>query len=113
MIAPKRTDVQEALGAVGLGPMLSRRFTTYGADTKRSIFQLFTTGATFIVLLTVMAWVSHDHYWLTLLLALPAAGLLVRLFIIQHDCGHSSFFRSRGANDFGGRALSLVTLTPY
>jgi omega-6 fatty acid desaturase (delta-12 desaturase) len=81
----ERTDDQATPSAVGLGPLLSRRFTTYGADTERSLFQLFTTGATFIALLTVMAWASHDHYWLTLLLALPAAGLLVRLFIIKHD----------------------------
>ena len=108
-----QTDDHAAPGAVGLGPMLSRRFTTYGADTKRSIFQLVTTTAPFIGLLAVMAWVSRDHYWLTLLLALPTAGLLVRLFIIQHDCGHSSFFRSRAANDLVGRCLSLLTLTPY
>jgi omega-6 fatty acid desaturase (delta-12 desaturase) len=93
--------------------MLSRRFTTYGADTKRSILQLVTTATSFIVLLLIMGWASNGLYWLTLLLAIPAAGLLVRLFIIQHDCGHSSFFRSRAANDFAGRALSLLTLTPY
>jgi acyl-lipid omega-6 desaturase (Delta-12 desaturase) len=52
-------------------------------------------------------------YWLTLLLALPTAGLLVRLFIIQHDCGHHSFFRSRGANDLLGAFCGLFTLTPY
>jgi omega-6 fatty acid desaturase (delta-12 desaturase) len=56
---------------------------------------------------------SHSRYWLTLLLAVPTAGLLVRLFIIQHDCGHGSFFKSRAANDFLGRALSVLTLTPY
>lgn len=93
--------------------MLSRRFTTYGADTRRSIFQLITTVTAFIVLLAIMAWASHVQYWLTLLLALPTAGLLVRLFIIQHDCGHSSYFRSRAANDLVGRALSVLTLTPY
>ena len=54
-----------------------------------------------------------DHYWLTLLLSFPAAGLLVRLFIFQHDCGHGSFFASRTANDRLGRALSVLTLTPY
>ena len=93
--------------------MLSRRFTAYGADTKRSILQLGTTATPFIALLAIMAWASHDLYWLTLLLAIPTAGLLVRLFIIQHDCGHSSFFRSRAANDLIGRALSVLTLTPY
>ena len=93
--------------------MLSRRFAAYGAEVKRSIFQLVTTATPFIALLAVMAWASHDRYWLTLLLAIPAAGLLVRLFIIQHDCGHGSFFKSRAANDFVGRALSVLTLTPY
>jgi omega-6 fatty acid desaturase (delta-12 desaturase) len=52
-------------------------------------------------------------YWLTLLLALPAAGLLVRLFVVQHDCGHGSFFRHRLANDWVGRVIGVVTLTPY
>jgi acyl-lipid omega-6 desaturase (Delta-12 desaturase) len=99
--------------SVQLGPMLSRRFAAYGADVKRSIFQLVTTATPFIALLVVMAWASHDRYWLTLLMAVPAAGLLVRLFIIQHDCGHGSFFKSRAANDSVGRALSVLTLTPY
>src|SRR5579884_2212509 len=109
----ERTDAHGTQGAVELGPLLSRRFTTFGADPKRSIFQLITTATPFIALLAVMVWASNDLYWLTLLLAIPAAGLLVRLFIIQHDCGHSSFFRSRAANDLVGRALSVWTLTPY
>jgi len=99
--------------AQALGPILSRRFKAYGADVKRSIFQLVTTTAAFIALLVVVATLSHRHYWLTLPLAIPAAGLLVRLFIIQHDCGHGSFLKSRSANDFIGRALSVLTLTPY
>jgi acyl-lipid omega-6 desaturase (Delta-12 desaturase) len=96
-----------------LGPILSRRFKAYGADTRRSILQLVTTATAFVALLLGMGAVSNAHYWLTLLLAVPAAGLLVRLFIIQHDCGHHSFFKSRAANDFLGRALSVLTLTPY
>ena len=111
---PQEQAVVHALpGPEALGPILSRRFKAYGADIKRSLFQLVTTATAFIVLLVVMAAVSHDRYWLTLLLAIPAAGLLVRLFIIQHDCGHGSFFNSRAANDFLGRALSVLTLTPY
>jgi omega-6 fatty acid desaturase (delta-12 desaturase) len=80
---------------------------------KRSVFQLVTTATPFILLLGLMGAVSRTHYWLTLLLAVPAAGLLVRLFIIQHDCGHSSYFRSRTANDVLGRVISVLTLTPY
>jgi omega-6 fatty acid desaturase (delta-12 desaturase) len=57
---------------------------------------------------------SLDYsYWVTLLLAVPAAGLLLRFFVIQHDCGHGSFFRSRAANDALGRLVGVLTLTPY
>jgi len=52
-------------------------------------------------------------YWLTILLSLPAAGFLVRMFIIQHDCGHGSFFKSKRANEFLGMFASIFTLTPY
>jgi omega-6 fatty acid desaturase (delta-12 desaturase) len=52
-------------------------------------------------------------YWYALLLALPAAGFLVRLFMIQHDCGHGAFFRHRLANDWVGRVIGVLTLTPY
>ena len=104
---------QAAAEPAALGPTLSRRFKAYGADARRSSFQLATTGTLFLASLVVMAALSHDHYWLALLLAVPAAGLLVRLFIIQHDCGHGSFFKSRAANDTLGRALSVLTLTPY
>jgi omega-6 fatty acid desaturase (delta-12 desaturase) len=100
-------------GPEALAPILSRRFKSFGADAKRSIIQLVTTASMFIALLVVMGLASHAHYWLTLLLAAPAAGLLVRLFIIQHDCGHGSFFKSRAANDLLGRLLSVPTLTPY
>ena len=92
---------------------LTRLFAGYGTDLKRSLFQLVTTAAPFVALLVVMAVTVEKMYWLTLLLSIPTAGLLVRLFIVQHDCGHGSFFKSRAANDFLGRVLSVLTLTPY
>jgi fatty acid desaturase len=46
-------------------------------------------------------------------IAVPAAGLLVRLFMIQHDCGHSAFFHHRLTNDWVGRVIGVLTLTPY
>lgn len=52
-------------------------------------------------------------YWITLLLSVFAAGFLVRIFIIQHDCGHGSFFSSRKISDFVGMFCSFFTLTPY
>lgn len=82
-------------------------------DTRRSIFQFITTFVPFLVLLGVMTATVGYAYWVTLLLAIPTAGLLVRLFIFQHDCGHGSFFKSRSANDILGRVISVFTLTPY
>ncbi len=52
-------------------------------------------------------------YWLTLLLAIPTAGFMVRTFIIFHDCGHGSFFKSRKGNDIMGFITGILTLTPY
>ncbi len=52
-------------------------------------------------------------YWLTLALAIPTAAFLVRLFMIQHDCGHGSYFTSKKARDAVGFVLGVLTLTPY
>jgi acyl-lipid omega-6 desaturase (Delta-12 desaturase) len=117
-LLPNDTPQAQAAGQVltradALGPVLARRFKAYRADAKRSIFQLVTTAMAFFALLLVMGVLSQSHYLLTLLLAVVAGGLLVRLFIIQHDCGHGSFFKTRAANDWLGRALSVLTLTPY
>jgi omega-6 fatty acid desaturase (delta-12 desaturase) len=81
----------------------------------RAIWQLLDTLPLFIGLWALMAWsvVADWGYGWTLLLALPAAGLYVRTFIIQHDCGHGSFFASSRANDLVGRCLGLITLFPY
>jgi omega-6 fatty acid desaturase (delta-12 desaturase) len=57
--------------------------------------------------------VTSGYWALYLLLLVPAAGLLVRLFLIQHDCGHRAFLPNRSANDWLGRALSIITITPY
>ncbi len=96
-----------------LGQALSRRFRAYRADWRLSAFQLVTTALPFVGLLVAMGIASPHHHGLALMMALPAAGLLVRLFIFQHDCGHGSFFRSRAANDAVGRVISVLTLTPY
>ncbi len=79
----------------------------------RSLFELtISVGA--LVLLWAVMWLSLNiGYWLTLLLAVPAAGFLVRLFMIQHDCGHGAFFQRRVTNDWIGRILGILTLTPY
>jgi omega-6 fatty acid desaturase (delta-12 desaturase) len=67
-----------------------------------------------LIVLWVLVWATLDlGYWLSLLLAVPAAGFLVRLFMIQHDCSHGAFFRQRHANDWIGRIIGVLTLTPY
>jgi omega-6 fatty acid desaturase (delta-12 desaturase) len=79
----------------------------------RSILELVITGVPFAGLWLLMWATLGLGYWLTLIVAVPTAGFLVRLFMIQHDCGHGAFFRRRAANDWVGRALGALTLTPY
>ena len=67
-----------------------------------------------LVALWVLSWLALSvSIWLTLIIAVPAAGFLVRVFMIQHDCGHGAFFRRRATNDWVGRVLGVLTLTPY
>jgi acyl-lipid omega-6 desaturase (Delta-12 desaturase) len=79
----------------------------------RSVFELIITAGSFALLWVLMLAALKVGYWLTLIVALPAAGCLVRLFMIQHDCGHGSLFRHRLANDWVGRMIGALTLTPY
>ena len=83
------------------------------ADTRKSIWQFVSTlGLLFIG--WILAYFSLTiGYWLTLLIAIPTAGFLVRLFIIQHDCGHGSFFNNRKWNDRVGGVCGIFTLVPY
>jgi omega-6 fatty acid desaturase (delta-12 desaturase) len=82
-------------------------------NSARGVFELAITAVPLLVLWALI-WVAVAHgYWIGLVLAVPAAGLLVRLFMIQHDCGHGSFFHDRLANDWVGRAIGILTLTPY
>jgi len=85
-----------------------------GADTKRSVTQLATTMGAYFGLCALMLYsFMHAAYAVAFLLVPLASGLLVRLFIIQHDCGHNSFFRSRHINNLVGRCISVLTITPY
>lgn len=82
-------------------------------DLWRSVFEIAVTIGAFVALWG-LAWASLSvGYWLTLVVTVPAAGFLVRLFLIQHDCGHGAFFRKRLSNDWVGRVLGVLTLTPY
>lgn len=83
------------------------------ADDSRALFQLATTLILFFAACGTLIWGTTQGHWLVLLLSIPAGGLLVRLFTLQHDCGHGSFFTSRTANTWVGRGLSVLTVTPY
>lgn len=82
-------------------------------SVRRSTWQFASSFIGFLALDAAMYACLSVSVWLTLALAFPAAGMMVRLFIIQHDCGHGSFFRSRRLNDLLGRVCSAITFTPY
>ncbi len=80
---------------------------------SRSLFEIAVTLGPFILLWTLAWWSISVSYFLTGVLCVLAGAFLVRLFMIQHDCGHGAFFNNRTANDWVGRALGVLTLTPY
>jgi acyl-lipid omega-6 desaturase (Delta-12 desaturase) len=95
-------------------PGWSARLAPYkGPVLWRSVWQLVSAAALFAGAWALMYESLRVGYWLTLLLAAPAAFFLVRLFIIQHDCGHAAFFKSGRAADIVGSILGVLTLTPY
>ena len=81
------------------------------ANTLISGWQLFSTLFIFLTLLSFLAY--SNSLWISLLIILPLAGLLVRLFIFQHDCGHDAFFNSKTANKLTGHLLSFITTVPF
>ena len=84
-----------------------------GPDIRRSLTQVATTLVPLAGMFYLMYRSLALPYWVTLLLALPAAGLLVRTFIIMHDCAHGSFLPSKRANSFIGWITGVLTLTPF
>jgi omega-6 fatty acid desaturase (delta-12 desaturase) len=83
------------------------------SSLPRSLLELTVTLGPFVLLWMLMWAALGLGYWVSAIIALPAAGFLVRLFLIQHDCGHGSFFSGRRTNDWVGRVLGVLTLTPY
>lgn len=103
--APNTTDRDKA--------WLKALSTYRKPDIGQSTFELVVTIVPF-VLFWVMAWASmHVGFWPGLIFILPASGFLLRLFMLQHDCGHGSFFGRRRLDDWTGRAIGVLTLTPY
>jgi omega-6 fatty acid desaturase (delta-12 desaturase) len=79
----------------------------------RASWQIVNTIGSYAVLWCLMPLGLRVSWWITLPLAVLAGGLLLRVFIIFHDCGHGSFFESRLANDIWGFVAGVLTFTPY
>jgi omega-6 fatty acid desaturase (delta-12 desaturase) len=82
-------------------------------ETWRSVWQVFNSVIPFLVMWYIMYRSLEVGYWLTLILAVPTAGFMMRCFIIFHDCCHGSFFRTTKANDRLGLVIGVLVLTPY
>jgi len=87
----------------------------YQPEAWRSIWQIVNTLVPYIGLFALMLWLLNVgvSYWFVLPIAIPAAGFMVRTFIIFHDCGHGSFFKSRTANLVVGIITGILTFTPW
>ena len=92
----------------------TRRLAAYrNPIPSRSLFEVAVTALPFLALFA-LSWAALSvSPWLSVALALANAAFVVRLFMIQHDCSHGAFFRSRRLNDWVGRAIGIVTLTPH
>jgi acyl-lipid omega-6 desaturase (Delta-12 desaturase) len=82
-------------------------------STARALWQIAGTLGPYALLWYLMYHALAVSWWITLPLAILAGALLVRVFIIFHDCGHGSFFKSRAANDVWGFLCGILTFTPY
>jgi acyl-lipid omega-6 desaturase (Delta-12 desaturase) len=80
---------------------------------SRSVWQLINSIVPYIILWILMVFTLKVSFWLTLPLIILAAGFLIRIFIIFHDCGHGSFFRSKKLNFYVGSACGIMAFTPY
>lgn len=82
-------------------------------NTKKAVIQVINSFGPFIAIWAAMYLLIDVSIWLTFGLAVVNAFFLVRIFIIQHDCGHQSFTPNRKANDLIGQACSFLSFIPY
>jgi omega-6 fatty acid desaturase (delta-12 desaturase) len=95
---------------------LSREIAPFGrSDARKGIWQLVNTLVPYLSLLAFMVYTRLQGwpYLVTLILALPTAALMMRVFIFFHDCCHDSFFASRRANRIVGTITGILTFTPF
>jgi omega-6 fatty acid desaturase (delta-12 desaturase) len=117
MFEPQAIDVAglcDSSPGESFSPSWRKRLGPYcKPDAHRAVRQLLITSIPFLASMIGLLYGLAHGRWYTLALVLPAAIFLVRLFVIQHDCGHGSFFKSRHANEGLGLVLSILTLMPY
>ena len=107
------SDEKTRQGETGSVPWQKTVAKYQDPDAFRSWWQVINTLVPYVILWILMVLSLNLSYWLTLLLAIPAAGFMVRTFILFHDCGHGSFFKSKRANDTLGIITGIMTFTPY
>jgi acyl-lipid omega-6 desaturase (Delta-12 desaturase) len=83
------------------------------SDLRRSLWQMLNSIAPYFIFWYLAYRSLEVSYWLTLLFVFLAAMFSLRVFIIFHDCGHGSFFKSNKANNFVGVITGVITFTPY
>lgn len=83
------------------------------AKDGRAVYETLVTIIPLFALWAGMWALFKAGHWWGLIGVIPAGAFMVRLFIVQHDCGHMSMFSSRKANDWIGRFIGIFTLTPY
>lgn len=82
-------------------------------STLRSWTEVAITVGPFVLLWALAWWSLSYSYWFAFAVSLFNAAFLLRLFVIQHDCGHGSFHKNRTVSDWLGRVIGVLTLTPY
>jgi acyl-lipid omega-6 desaturase (Delta-12 desaturase) len=82
-------------------------------DPVKSWWQILNSVGSYLILWVIMVKTIDISYWLTLFLSVFAAGFMVRIFIIFHDCGHGSFFKSKKLNKVVGIITGAIVFTPF
>ncbi|MEO8758048.1 MAG: fatty acid desaturase [Devosia sp.] len=92
---------------------LKRLMPYRSSNGWRGTFELAVTVVPFLAFWLLSWFLVANGYWWGVVFTVPAAGFLLRLFMIQHDCGHGAFFGKRQLDDWLGRTIGVLTLTPY
>jgi acyl-lipid omega-6 desaturase (Delta-12 desaturase) len=105
------SDADQGKGGVAVWKGIVAKYQE--PSVPRAIWQMVNTLGPYVVLWYLMYLSVSVSWWLVAPLAILAGGFVVRIFIIFHDCGHGSYFKSRRVNDFVGFIAGVLTLTPY